>query len=368
MRRTLALALLAALSNAASIQPRDSEEQLYKIELGPGDIRTVTEEEKWALKAEHKHFIDITDLDEDPPVSLQMLATFPDAVAQTTAVNALLPQISQSRMRTALTTFSNFHNRYYTASYGQQSAEWLLGQVRSIISASGASGVSVSTFAHSFRQPSIIATIPGRSAKTIVVGAHQDSVNLQNRAAGRAPGADDDGSGSITILEAFRVLLTDSRIASGQAANTIEFHWYAGEEAGLLGSSAIFQQYLRQGRDVKAMLNQDMTGYIKPGTREVIGIITDNVDLSLTAYLKKVIAAYTSLSTADSECGYGCSDHASATRAGYPSAFAFESTFEDSSPYIHTAQDTISTVNFAHVQQFVQMVVGFAYELGFASL
>lgn len=102
---------------------------------------------------------------------------------------------------------------------------------------------------------------------------------------------DDDGSGSITILEAFRVLLTDSRIASGQAANTIEFHWYAGEEAGLLGSSAVFQQYSRQGRDVRAMLNQDMTGYIKPGTKEVIGIITDNVDASLTAFLKKVIAA-----------------------------------------------------------------------------
>ena len=39
------------------------------------------------------------------------------------------------------------------------------------------------------------------------------------------------------------------------------------------------------------MLNQDMTGYVKPGTKEVIGIITDNVDLSLTNYLKKVIAA-----------------------------------------------------------------------------
>lgn len=85
--------------------------------------------------------------------------------------------------------------------------------------------------------------------------------------------------------------MTDSRIATGKAANTIEFHWYAGEEAGLLGSGAIFQQYIRQGRDIRAMLNQDMTGYVKPGTKEVIGIITDNVDLSLTNYLKKVIAA-----------------------------------------------------------------------------
>jgi len=103
--------------------------------------------------------------------------------------------------------------------------------------------------------------------------------------------SDDDGSGTVTILEAFRVLLSDSRVASGQAPNTIEFHWYAGEEAGLLGSGAIFNQYKRDGRQVKAMLNQDMTGYVKPGTQAVAGVFTDNVDAGLTAFLKKVIAA-----------------------------------------------------------------------------
>ncbi|KAH6892619.1 hypothetical protein B0T10DRAFT_401844 [Thelonectria olida] len=368
MRLCLAVAAISAVASALSpIQQRGSE-PLYRIELAPDDIRTVTEEEKWALKAEHTHFIDITDLDDVPVSKLKARATFPGAVTQTTAVKALLPKLSQTRLRDTLTTFSNFHNRYYTASYGQQASEWLLSQVQSIISSSGATNVNVTKFTHSFRQPSIIASIPGKSAKTIVVGAHLDSVNLQNRASGRAPGADDDGSGSVTILDAFRVLLSDSRVASNQAENTIEFHWYAGEEAGLLGSGAIFQQYAREGRDVKAMLNQDMTGYVKPGTKEVIGIITDNVDSSLTAFLKKVVAAYSSLPTADAVCGYACSDHASATRQGYPSAFAFESTFDDSSPYIHSASDTISTVNFAHVLEFSKIVVGFVYELGFAAL
>lgn len=103
--------------------------------------------------------------------------------------------------------------------------------------------------------------------------------------------SDDDGSGTVTILEAFRVLLTDSRVSTGQAPNTIEFHWYAGEEGGLLGSGAIFQKYKQDGRQVKAMLNQDMTGYVKPGTTEVVGILTDNVDAGLTTFLKKVVAA-----------------------------------------------------------------------------
>lgn len=67
----------------------------------------------------------------------------------------------------------------------------------------------------------------------------------------------------MTILEAFRVVLTDSRVSSSQATNTLEFHWYSAEEGGLLGSQAIFQQYAKDGRDVKAMLQQDMTGYVQ---------------------------------------------------------------------------------------------------------
>ncbi|KAG4267327.1 hypothetical protein FPRO04_04939 [Fusarium proliferatum] len=366
MRATLALATLIGLSNAAAIDPRKGAEPLYKIELAPGDVRMVTEKEKWALRAEHKTFIDITDLDE-PGFNLQFLASFPSAVAQTSAVNALIPKLSQTNLRSTLTEFIKFQNRYYKSTYGQQSAEWLFGQIQSIITASGAKNVKVEKFTHSFRQPSIIATITGKSAATIVVGAHQDSVNSRSPETGRAPGADDDGSGTVTILEAFRVLLTDSRVSTGQAPNTIEFHWYAGEEGGLLGSGAIFQKYKQDGRQVKAMLNQDMTGYVKPGTTEVVGILTDNVDAGLTTFLKKVVAAYSKLPTVDSKCGYGCSDHASATRQGFPSAMAFESTFDNSSPYIHGTTDTIDTVNFGHVLEFSKICLGFAYELGFAT-
>jgi Zn-dependent M28 family amino/carboxypeptidase len=95
----------------------------------------------------------------------------------------------------------------------------------------------------------------------------------------------------MTNLEAFRVLLTDPQISANQATNTIEFHWYAGEEGGLLGSQDIFQQYAKDSRDVAAMFNQDMTGYVKPNTTPVIGLVTDFVDVPLTEYIKKVVTA-----------------------------------------------------------------------------
>lgn len=111
-----------------------------------------------------------------------------------------------------------------------------------------------------------------------------------------APGADDDGSGTTTILEAFRVLTEHLKSTGEQLQNTIEFQWYSAEEGGLLGSQAIFKSYEQAGRDVVAMLQQDMTGYVKKtldaGKPESVGVITDFVDPGLTEFIKKVITEY----------------------------------------------------------------------------
>lgn len=72
---------------------------------------------------------------------------------------------------------------------------------------------------------------------------------------------DDNASGTAVLLEALRALLTNDVITTGDAPNTIEFHWYAGEEAGLLGSLDIFRDYFDVHEDVKAMLNFDMIGF-----------------------------------------------------------------------------------------------------------
>jgi bacterial leucyl aminopeptidase len=53
-----------------------------------------------------------------------------------------------------------------------------------------------------------------------------------------------------------------------------------------------------------------MTGYHKAGSREEIGVITDNVDPDLTDFLRKLIDEYAGLPWVDTACGYGCSDHA----------------------------------------------------------
>jgi bacterial leucyl aminopeptidase len=223
--------------------------------------------------------------------------TFPSTPAHTSTVKSLAKSLSKKNMHKHLETFTSFYTRYYKSSTGVESAKWLYAQVKSTIASSGADkhGAHVRMFDHEWGQPSIIATIPGQSNKTIVVGAHQDSINLFFPSLLPAPGADDDGSGTVTILEAMRVLLTSDDIVKGKANNTIEFHWYSAEEGGLLGSQAIFADYSRQGRDIKAMFQQDMTGYVamtlEAGQPESVGVITDFVDPGLTEFIKQLITA-----------------------------------------------------------------------------
>ncbi|TQS32616.1 hypothetical protein Golomagni_07064, partial [Golovinomyces magnicellulatus] len=225
------------------------------------------------------------------------------------------------------------------------------------------------SFPHSWKQHSVIATIPGKSNNTVVIGAHQDSTNLWLPSILPAPGADDDGSGTVTIMEAFRALLQSEDIINGKAANTIEFHWYSAEEGGLLGSQDIFKSYESHGRDVKAMLQQDMTGYVQgtldAGKPESVGVITDYVDPGLTTFIKTVIEQYCKIPWVETKCGYACSDHASASKAGYPSAFVIESAFEHSDPYIHGTDDSIKYLSFDHMLEHAKMTLGLVYELGF---
>ncbi|KAF4126516.1 hypothetical protein GMORB2_0252 [Geosmithia morbida] len=379
MKLSRASLLAAGLHAAAArfIQPTEADhvelfpiEETYLVELAPGDVRRVTEDEKWEMRRNGQNFMDITGTESlgTKHVAASSAVTFPKSCAHQKDVNSLAEHLDKKTMQAHLEKLTSFHTRYYKSEYGLQSSDWVLEKVRSIIADAGASDtVKAESFPHTWQQHSVIATIPGQTNTTVVIGAHQDSINLWFPSVLAAPGADDDGSGTVTIMEAFAALLTSEDIIAGKATNTIEFHWYSAEEGGLLGSRAIFQQYEEDGRDVKAMLQQDMTGYIRKTLEanlpESVGVIMDFVDAGLTAFIKKVIEEYCSIPWVETKCGYACSDHASASKAGYPSAFVIESSFENSDPNIHSTDDKIEYLSFDHMLQHARMTLGLVYEL-----
>ncbi|EHY59998.1 Leucine aminopeptidase 1 [Exophiala dermatitidis] len=384
MRSSLFLAVwAAAVVSGLSIDNRHQQQvalenpspapDQYLIELSPGEVRWVTEEEKWELKRNDIKFMDITDNGHTYPLqTASSSVTYPSKPKYNETVRSLAKGLNKDNMRKHLEGLTSFHTRYYKSEYGIRAAEWLYGQIDKVISAAGAfdHGASLNKFAHPWGQFSIIARFPGRTNHTIVIGAHLDSINLFLPAIFAAPGADDDGSGTVTILEALTALLQSEDIVHGKAENTVEFHWYSAEEGGLLGSQAIFKSYSEAQKEVKAMIQQDMTGYIEQtlahGKPESVGVITDFVNPDLTEFIKQIITTYCDIPYTLTKCGYACSDHASASKYGYPSAFVIESDFEYSDKKIHTTEDLIKYLSFDHMLQHAKMTLGFAYEAAFA--
>ncbi|KAH8803198.1 aminopeptidase-like protein [Xylogone sp. PMI_703] len=379
------LALSASTVSARFIEKYETDQvvldpeaaaELYLVDLGDGEQKWVTEDEKWEMRRNGQNFMDIT-MNQGlgtHRVGAATKVTFPEAPVKQKELKPLLKTLSKDNMKSNLETFTSFHTRFFRSQSGKQSSEWLQEKVEDIIRESGAGehGASVRPFEHPWGQSSVIATIPGQKNSTVVIGAHQDSINLLLPWILAAPGADDDGSGTVTILEALRTLLTSEEIVKGKARNTIEFHWYSAEEGGLLGSQAIFESYEREGRDVRAMLQQDMTGFVQKtldaGEKERVGVITDFVDPDLTDFIKKVVTEYCDIPYVETKCGYACSDHASASKAGYPSAFVIESDFQYSDDHIHGTEDLIKYLSFDHMLQHARLTLGLVYELAFAKL
>jgi leucyl aminopeptidase len=359
----LATLFLASLLTAA---PTSSDKRLIKTALNvPATWMSDAEIQK--LYDQNTHFMDIT----DTPTLEQGQArrssgksvapAIPTSVTQQATVKPMIERANTDLMKAALKTLTEFNNRYYKAVTGEQSSNWLFGRVKELVDEYNKDGhlvISVKQVKHDWLQQSIIARIEGKQAndETVIIGGHQDSINHADRMEGRAPGADDDGSGTVTVLETFRVLLASGYLPK----RPVEFQWYAAEEAGLLGSQAIAQAYKASNRTVVGMLQLDMTGF--PKEVRDFGITTDFTDPDLTQLLRSCVTEYSALKSFDKKCGYGCSDHASWNRAGYASAFPNEaSTFVNRN--IHTPKDTYDSVNFDHMLEFVKLALGFLVEM-----
>ncbi|MBW8852279.1 MAG: M20/M25/M40 family metallo-hydrolase [Xanthomonadales bacterium] len=293
------------------------------------------------------------------------LATY--TIDNQATVDPWLPQSSASNIYSTISTLSSYQNRYYTSTTGKTSAEWIRTTWQGL--AGSRTDVTSELFTgctNCSTQPSVILTIQGNELpnEVVVLGAHLDSINVSGGGSTTqvAPGADDDASGIATLTEVLRVAL-----ASGwKPKRTVKFMGYAAEEVGLRGSNAIAQSYLAAGTNVYAVLQLDMTNY-KPSSGSDMRLVTDYSNTGVQNFLTSLFDTYLAplgLTRGTYTCGYGCSDHASWTSAGYPAAIMFEGGTSSYFSNIHTANDTLANMgnSAANSAKFAKLGLAFLGE------
>jgi bacterial leucyl aminopeptidase len=277
-------------------------------------------------------------------------------------ITAAVNEVNADNIRATVQFLSSFTDREYRSDDPNKHIDGMKARLEALIKASSMPA-TVEVVGHDgISQKSIRVSIPGAThpEEIIVLGGHLDSIN---QSWGAAPGADDNASGSADIVEALRIVLSKK-----QPARTIEFYFYAGEEGGLLGSSEIARNYRNQNKNVIAVLQLDMTLFPGAGPL-VLGSMTDYTSAWLRSYLETINGLYLKASITEDQCGYGCSDHASWYRQGYPTLMPFEATFRGMNHNLHTDRDVIdSRSDFQHAAIFAKIAVVMALDLGNSTL
>lgn len=179
-----------------------------------------------------------------------------------------------------------------------------------------------------------------------------------------APGADDNGSGSVAVLEAARLL------AHHRFAHTIRFVLFTGEEQGLRGSDAYAAACTDAGDDIRGVVNLDMIAY-NSDAAPVIDLYarTGMPDsLELTRIFSSVVDVY-GLDLVPDRFDYPSgfpiqnSDQWSFLTRGYPAFLAIED-LDNFTPHYHTTGDRLSTLDLDYYADFTRAAVATIAHLG----
>jgi bacterial leucyl aminopeptidase len=266
------------------------------------------------------------------------------------AINRMLPLLDRTRLLATIMGLSSYPTRYYTSASGVNSMNWLRDRWNEL--AAGKSYVTVALRTHTgWAQPSVMMTIQGTDLadEYVVVGGHGDSISF----GGNAPGADDDASGVATFTEIARVLLADGV----RFRRTVVFIAYAAEEVGLRGSNEIADQWAAEGRNVRGVMQLDMTAFRGTPTADIV-LFEDYTSATMTDALESLANTYLpELVISRDSCGYACSDHAPWFENGFPTVLPFESQMDDYNPNIHTSGDTMAFFgnNADHAIKFAKL-------------
>lgn len=201
----------------------------------------------------------------------------------------------------------------------------------------------------------------------VVISAHYDHVGMKNGEIYN--GADDDGSGTVALLEIAQAFKEAEKNGHGPKRSILFLH-VTGEEHGLHGSRYYSENPLFPLKNTVADINIDMIGRrdtLHPNTNNYIYVIgSDRLSSELHSINEEVNTKYTKLTLDykyndrnDPERIYYRSDHYNFAKKGVPAIFFFNGVHAD----YHLPSDTPDKIEYDALAKRAQLAFGLAWEL-----
>ncbi|HBZ08183.1 MAG TPA: aminopeptidase [Massilia sp.] len=205
------------------------------------------------------------------PAALAASAAGPDVTRHQAQIDKIVAEISPKRIESYIRKLVSFETRH-TMSETESDTRGIGAArrwIKSELERCGAGKLQVAFDSHvapvsaRISRPTeivnVVATLPGTQEaakdRLYVVSGHYDSRNTDVMdATGKAPGANDDASGTAAVMEMACVM------AKHQFDATLVFMAVAAEEQGLLGAGHWARQARANNLNVAGMLNNDIIG------------------------------------------------------------------------------------------------------------
>jgi len=225
---------------------------------------------------------------------------------------------------------------------------------------------------HKLTSSNVLGYLEGTDKKDeyVILTAHYDHLGKRNDSI-IYYGADDDGSGTVSILELAEAF-TKAKKAGKGPSRSIVFMAVSGEEKGLWGSAWYSDFPLFPLEKTSVNLNIDMIGRIDPKRKQADSLNYVYVvgDHKLSSELRPISEAmnkkYTKLALDykynqpnDPERIYYRSDHYNFARKGVPIIFYFNGTHND----YHRPTDTPDKINYELMSKRAKLVFYTAWEM-----
>ncbi len=275
--------------------------------------------------------VELTKITFDPITISQKTKEF-SQVTNDPFVQEIVDRVNLDSVLCFVQRLVNFRTRYSSADSCRAAAEYIKNRFEIY----GLDSVYHQTFRPDYA-PNVIGVKRGivypESIYTIICG-HFDCTSSNPNV--YAPGADDNGSGTATLLEAARVIQEYSFEYS------LRFIAFGGEEQGLLGSYYYANQASNNSDSILGVINIDMIAYTQPNhdSASIIGHPTNPNCTPLVDYFIACADTYTYLKTQRQIINRPRSDHASFNEFGFQAIHCREN-LNVSNPYYHTNGDTV---------------------------